>query len=206
MSRIAIVGANGALGRVLTQEALTRDLRVNAVTRDATKLHAANENLSVYQADADTGEGLAAALKGCRFIVSTVGSERPSDCVGNIVRVAAPKKVDKLVFVSRLGGTQPHGVKAVFSKFGAGKQKAQAVQHDLGVALDLVRLSGLNYVVLNVAALSDEAPGRRLGVTDVGVAGPSAGVVGRADLARFILSVLEDPAWSCREVQLHPHG
>ncbi len=202
MSRIAILGASGGLGTLLVSDALRAGLRVNALTREPKRVKMANENLTVFQGDADTGVGLARLVTGCRFVVSAVASARPSDAVAHVIQAVGLKKVERLVFVSRLGGAQPHGVKGLLSTLV--KPKNKDVEQDLGVALDLVRLSGLAYVVLHTAGLTDERPGRGVAFSDVGAGGPPPQPLGRADLSRFILKLLEEPGWNCREVTVRP--
>jgi hypothetical protein len=166
------------------------------VTRDPKKVHAANEHLSVYKGDVEKDVGLHEALVGCRYVVSVVSSSRPSDCVANVVKAIGLRKVERVIFVSRADDTVPsHGLSEKFSLV-VGHRK-QDVAHDLSNSIDLLRDSGLPYVVLKTNGLTDEPFGKDVVVGDVGA--PPPGRIGRADLARFILGILEAPEWAMRE-------
>ena len=198
MSKIGILGAGGRLGSRLVHEALTRELHVNALSRNPARLHIANELLNVFKADVEKGEGLE-ALAGCRWVVSALSSAHPSDCVAHLVRAHSLRKVERLVFVSRADDTVPaHGLsERVASLVGHRKQD---VARDISSAVELLQVSGLPYVVLKTTGLTDEPGGKRIVSGEVGKSKP--GPIGRVDLARFILDILDAPGWDLREVNV----
>ncbi len=198
MSRIAILGASGGLGSLLVHEALDAGMNVNALTRNPRRLTMANEHLNVFEGDVDSGRGLEQLIAGCRFVVSVAASPNPADAVSHVIKAVGLKRVDRVVFVSRLGGPQAHGVKGLLTALV--KPRAREVEHDLGDALELVRVSGLDYVVIHTVGLTDARAGHGVSFSDVGSGGLPPTPVGRHDLAHFILMTLTAPGWSCREV------
>lgn len=199
MSKIAILGAGGRLGGRLVHEALDRELKVNALTRDPTRLHLANERCNVFKGDVETGEGVEAALAGCRWVVSAVSSPHPADFVSRLVRAHNVRKVERLVFVSRADDTVPvHGLKErLASVIG---HRNRDVAREIAQAHELLELSGLAWLVLKTNGLTDDAGGKQVVSSEVGQARP--GPVSRVDLARFIFGILDAPGWQFREVNV----
>lgn len=199
MSKIAILGAGGRLGGRLVHEALDRELRVNALTRDPTRLHLANERCNVFKGDVATGEGVEAALAGCRWVVSAVSSPHPADFVSRLVKAHNVRKVERLVFVSREDDTVPvHGLKdRLASVIG---HRNRDVAKDIAAALQLLELSGLPWLVLKTRELTTDAGGKQVISSAPGE--PRPGPVSRVDLARFILGILDAPDWQFREVNV----
>lgn len=197
MGRIAILGAGGRLGTRLVSEALAAELTVHAVTRDPTKLHFANERFNVFKGDLETGVGLERAVSGCRWVVSAVSSSRPSDCVAHLLKAIGTRWVDRLVFVSRADDTVPaHGLARLSSMV-----NRKQVAHELSSAVDLLRVSGLPWLIIKTTGLTDETAGKQ--VVWGGEALP--GKISRADLARFILKALDQPEWNMRELNVGTH-
>ncbi len=197
MSKIAILGAGGRLGTRLVTEALGQALRVNALTRDPGKLHFANDNFNVFKGNVETGEGLGPALAGCRWVVTSLSSTHPSECVSHLVKTLSSRPVDRLLFVARADGTVPaHGLSKFSSLVG---HKKQDVAHDLTSALELLEVSGMPFTVLRTDSITD-GPGGHPVVASEGRQAP--GKVSRIDLARFILSVLHLPEWNLRDAQV----
>ncbi|MDP1829631.1 MAG: SDR family oxidoreductase [Archangium sp.] len=199
MSKIAILGAGGRLGGRLVHEALDRQMRVNALTRDPTRLRIANELCNVFKGNVETGEGVEAALAGCRWVVSAVSSPHPADFVSRLVKAHNVRKVDRLVFVSRADDTVPvHGFQErLASVIG---HRTRDVARDIAAAHELLEVSGLPWLVLKTNGLTDDAGGKQVVTSEPGQ--PRPGPVSRVDLARFILGVIDAPGWHSREVNV----
>ena len=198
--RIAIFGATGRLGKLLVTDALNRDLQVQAMTRDPRRLQRANEALTVFAGDAETGTGVDACMAGCRLIVSAIRSDNPAACMSNLVRVAAAKKIDRFVFVSRLGvGDTAEQSRKVSGLVASVTPRVRRHLFDeISRAEDMLRTSKLPYLLLRTTWLTDDPPGGELEVVASDAEPPSR--VSRANLSRFILRVIEEPGWNRREV------
>lgn len=205
--RVAILGATGRLGRLLVDTALERGYEVRALARDPKKLQRFNERLTVIQGDAQTGQGLDALLSGCRFAVSALASVRPvlEDCAKQLVtplsRQVKPK-FERLVFISAMGAGDSHAQATAAS----GPLRPllptllKPLYDDLERAERVIRKSGLPYVLVRTAALTNAPPEHKLAVVTSDDAPP--GRVPRADVAPFIIKLLETPGWDGREVSL----
>lgn len=201
MSRIAILGASGQLGDHLVNFALGAGWQVHALTRDPRRIRKANENLTIYKGDLEEPAGLESFLTGCRFVVYSVTAASTSQYMANLVQAIGFKKVDRLVFISRLGvgDSELQARKASGMLASVLPRVRKGLYGDMGHAEELLRLSGLPYSIFRTTELTDEPPGHELeAVTAESDRPPSR--VGRADLARFVIQSLEEPAWNLQEV------
>jgi uncharacterized protein YbjT (DUF2867 family) len=200
MSRIGILGASGNLGGQLLTQALAGGWEVHALTRDPGRIRKANEHLTVFQGDAERGEGLAPFVAGCRHVIYAVDSTHPADCVGHLVRAIGSRRLERVVLISRVGvGDSEAQVRKVSGWFASLAPRVQsALFKQMSAAEELLRLSGLPYSIFRATELTDDPPGKEVVATRATQAPPSR--LGRADLARFIIHSLEEPAWTLQEV------
>lgn len=105
--KIAIFGANGPTGRILTAQALDAGHVVTAVTRRPHEFPLEAPNLTVVGADVYNFEEVSAVVEGQEAVLSTLGvpySRRPirvySVGTGNIIRAMGNRGVRRLVCVS----------------------------------------------------------------------------------------------------------
>lgn len=71
--RIVVFGASGAIGKVIVDEALSRDHQVVAAVRSPEKINAKHPALTVVQAFVDDAGSVAAAARGADAVVDSVG-------------------------------------------------------------------------------------------------------------------------------------
>jgi putative NADH-flavin reductase len=112
--RIAIFGANGPTGRLLTQQALDASHHVVAATRRPDSFPVAHERLEVEAADVHDPEQVAAVVDGCDAVLSTLGVPFTREPVTvysvgarHIVEAMHQHGVKRLVVVSS-SATYPH--------------------------------------------------------------------------------------------------
>jgi putative NADH-flavin reductase len=112
--RIAIFGANGLTGRLLTRQALDAGYDVTAVTRRPAEFPIAHERLTVAAADVYDGEAVDKAVDGADVVLSTLGvpfTRKPiniySDGTANIVAAMSRQQIKRVVVVSS-SATEPH--------------------------------------------------------------------------------------------------
>lgn len=72
--RLAIFGANGPTGRLLTEQALGSGHTVAAVTRHPQSFPLRAPGLEIVEADVYDAEAVAAAVAGCDAVLSTLGT------------------------------------------------------------------------------------------------------------------------------------
>ena len=194
MARIAILGATGKLGERLINEALEQGFSVNALARDPRKIKKQNEKLTVIKGDAETGEGLDAVVERCQFVIWALGSLFPvmEKCVAHLVpHLVSLKPLKRFVFISRLGT----GESAQQATKVSGPIQSRlpvllmAVFRDINLAEKAVRESPLPYTIVRATRLTDDPLSDQ--VSMVGPSDPPPHRIGRADLARFVVGMLE---------------
>lgn len=111
--QIAVFGANGGTGRILTQQALDAGHDVTAVVRRPLQFPVVHERLSVVEADVHDVEAVARAVAGSEAVLSTLGvpfTRKPIDVYSaGIVNIGAAMKqhaIARVVVVSS-AATQP---------------------------------------------------------------------------------------------------
>jgi putative NADH-flavin reductase len=112
--RIAIFGANGATGRLLSGQALAAGHDVAAVTRRPADFPISHERLTVVPADVYDVRGVEAAVKPAEAVLSTLGVPFTrkginiySIGVRNIAQAMSQHGLKRLVVVSS-SATEPH--------------------------------------------------------------------------------------------------
>ncbi|MCW2644282.1 MAG: hypothetical protein QOF87_2551 [Pseudonocardiales bacterium] len=112
--RIVVFGANGATGRLLTEQALAARHDVVAVTRRSADFPIAHQRLTVAAADVYDAEAVERAVEGAEVVLSTLGvpfTRKPinvySDGIGHVATAMSQHGVKRLVVVSS-SATEPH--------------------------------------------------------------------------------------------------
>ena len=203
MSRIAILGASGRLGAHLVTSALDHGLQVSALVRSSGKITSANYNLTFIKGDAGSREDLRAALEGCRFVVSALGSPKPvmTVCVRNLVQeLEALKSLKRFIFISWLGASdsamQAQRVSELRSVIT--RKTHKKMFEDISRAEGIIRASHLPYVILRPTRLTDGWLTDSTVALDTKEAPP--GPISRVDLAGFVFQILDQPGWEGREM------
>jgi uncharacterized protein YbjT (DUF2867 family) len=188
------------LGQELVSRALDVGHRVNAWVRDPSRFKRQNESLTVYAGP--TPEALAAALEGCAYVVSAVdpGGKQMTAFVNLVCQQLQGKKVKRVVFVSRLGVgdslSQAKQASGLIAQWLPALNKGDF--EDIAKAEAVLRVSKLPYLILRTTWLTSDAPGEKVVTTDVLHPPPSR--IGRADLARFIVELLDKPGYDRKEL------
>jgi uncharacterized protein YbjT (DUF2867 family) len=131
---VAVLGASGKTGLAVTAALLRRGVVVRGVVRRPGRLDRGTEVV----ADLDTGDGLAAALDGCRAVYVIAPNLHPDE----------PALVDRAVTVARRTGVEQVVLHSVLHPHDS------AMPHHLAKARaeELVRASGLRWTVLQPCA------------------------------------------------------
>ncbi len=200
--RIAIVGAGGRLGQALLTVALGKGHHVHALTRKGRAIRRATDNLTVFLGDVETGAGLEPFLSRCNKIVWVASCKEPLRGIENLIAALGGRHIDRLVFVSRIGvgesAEQARRSSALYDRI-IPLLRARQLRR-IADAEDALRRSGVPHVILRSARLVDDRPGGAL-ITS-GPAGKPPEPLSRAELARFILRVLDEPGWQQSELSV----
>lgn len=195
---IAVVAANGRLGRVFVEEALRRGHRVRAGVRGESAFMT-HSNLEVVQCDATDEEDVMRLLKGQDVVVSALGHVKhsPAD-----VQTVATKTIVKVMGVL--------GVKRFVDVTGTGVRfpgdRISFVDRLLNLAVTIIdparvtdgkehmkvlQASSLDWTTIRVLKLQNVPPKPYT----LKVNGPTKWYVGRQEVARALLEVIENQSF-----------
>jgi putative NADH-flavin reductase len=193
--RLLVVGANGRTGRILTQRALERGHEVTAL--DASGAQEPRERLRVVRADILVPSSLQPAMEGQDAIVSLV-SPHPRrngrvyvEGTRNLADAAASAGVRRLVVVSAEGaGVSPARLPLFYRLVLRIPVVARLYPDIAQMETDLMARTDVDWTIVRAAILSD---GPQTGEyrTAVGDVVPGGVRISRADLADFLLAVVE---------------
>jgi uncharacterized protein YbjT (DUF2867 family) len=190
------------LGTHLVTLALEHGFEVSALVRHPEKITRANYSLTLIKGDAGSGEDIRTAIEGCRFVLSALGARKPvmAASVRNVVgELQAAKSLKRFIFISWVGaGDSVMQAKSSELRTVLTRTVRKKMFEDISRAEDLIRASRLPYVILRPTRLTDGGPTGSTVVVGAKEAPP--GPISRADVARFVFQIMEEPGWEGREV------
>ena len=205
---IALFGANGQTGRLVTAAALRAGHRVRAVTRHPSQFPLTGSGLTVVAADAHDASAVRSAVAGVDAVVSTLGvtfSREPVDTysvgTANIVAAMDAASTRRLIVVSSTAAFPmrrsriPLSLRLVEPILT--KTIGKTVYADIRRMEGVVRGSGLDWTIVRPSGLFDlPAPTDYLrGETD-----PVGAFTARIDLADYLVTLAADPMSAGRTV------
>jgi putative NADH-flavin reductase len=194
---ITVFGASGRTGVPLVEQALDAGHQVTAFVRDTSRFPMADESLTVIEGDVYTGEGVEAAVEGADAVLSVLGQtdSGPDD----LLTVAGEHVMDAV---------EDHEVERYATLVGAGvrlegesvspvgrvsetllKLLNPEVLRDAEEHVEDVRSRDIEWTVVRASRLSEAEPRGEYRTGDVE---PGWKAVARADVADFLLTVVED--------------
>jgi uncharacterized protein YbjT (DUF2867 family) len=198
--KMLVLGATGATGRLVVDQALAAGHSVRALVRSPEKLTAAQPELEVVIGHATDPADVGPAMVGVDAVISTLGATKGSvvtDATRAIIAGAATSGVRRLVMLSsfavlrdRLSGP----AKLVSSV------AMSAVVRDKAAAEDLLRDSDLDWTVIHAVRLTNgPATGHAKALPDTTTVRMGA-TISRADVAAWLLSAATDQSARGRAV------
>ena len=203
MTSVAVVGATGATGLLVVDQALARGWEVTALVRRAGALHE-RPGLSVVVGDPLDPPAAAAGVGAADAVVSVIGWRRRlrgpstttvySRCARAVTAAVAERGSGRVVFCTSAGVEQHdpgepwpyrHIVKPLWLAPG---------YEDMRRAEDVVRASGIAWVLVRPVRLSNGPPAGRTVVSER-FRPPHAAFLSRADLAAFLLDQVVADRW-----------
>lgn len=200
MKTIALFGGSGRTGQPFLQQALAQGYAVRALVRTPAKVNADADaaSLELIQGDVLNYADVSETVKGTDVVVSLFGHVKDSppwlqtDGTRNILRAMQEQEVERIISLS--GGGLPYeqdqpkfADKAIrlVMKVAVPKILNDAIKH-----AEVLRRSDRSWTIVRGPRLTNEP---KRGDYRVGWVGVNAGTkVGRADLADFVLRLVED--------------
>ena len=191
--KVLVIGAGGRTGRAVVERAAAAGHEVTAFVRRAGDYE--GPDVRVIEGDATDRTDIDAAVIGQDAVLDTVGGKTPykattleASIAGAVVSSMRQHGVRRLVVTSMLGEGDSEANTPIYARLllatflrGANKDKAAM---EAGV-----EASGLDWVILRPAILSDDPAKGRVQVFDAST-GEKAHKITRADLATFMVAQL----------------
>ncbi len=202
--KIAVVGAAGATGQQVVQQALDRGWAVAALARKANGL-TAHDGLSVTEGDARDEQAVGSVVQGADAVISVIGLRKGhdtslSEATASICRAMEGAGVDRLVVMSVLGIRDSADKAGVFGKvivpLFMKKPMADRIRLE-----EVVESSGLDYTLVRPTRLVDGGPTGHYSAGAEVRAGISSKVT-RGDAADCLLAQAEAPGEHTRAIGL----
>jgi len=191
--KLVVFGASGKTGILLVYQALEKGHEVTAFARKPESVTIRHDRLRVLQGDILQYYQVRAAVEGCDAVLSTLGvySRKPttvlSEGTSNITRAMKECGVKRLICMSS-AGILGNDAGFLFGKILIPMFLNEEFK-DKKRQLQVIRGSGLEWVVIRPSSLTDSPKTGKYQVTD----GPPAyKKVPRADVADFMLKLLTD--------------
>lgn len=196
--KLAIFGVTGKTGEHLLEQALAAGNQVTALVRNPTKLTLQVSRLTVVQGEVENAAQVEATIMGAEAVISVLGptASAPAFSISrgtqNIVAAMTKQGIRRLVVSAGAGVSDPNDTPKLSNHLIhiALALMARKVYEDMKRVVAIVRDSELDWTVVRVPMLTDDA---KLGRVQAGYVGNGAGLrITRADMADFMLKLAAD--------------
>jgi putative NADH-flavin reductase len=195
--RILVLGATGATGRHLVEQALAQGHHVTALARNPAKLHSRCRDLTVVQGDVTDPRAVERSVRSQDAVLCALGSSTPlkHDAalvagISNLVGAMERLHIRRLVYLSFLGVHDGRRQLSRLGKYIVAPLLMRKVAADHEYKETIIQRSTLDWVIVRPPRLTN---GRRTGTYRSGAEIQATLVVprvSRADLAEFMLRQL----------------
>lgn len=202
---ITTFGASGTIGRLVVEQALAAGHNVTAFTRDAARVTAEHDRLTVVEGDVTDPAACLPAVKDADAVVVALGAGRKGEVreAGTRAVVAAMEQAGggRLVCQSTLGvGSSRPNLNLLWKyvMFGGLLRPAYA---DHVRQERVVEESDLDWTIVRPSAFADQSPGP----VRHGFGGSESGLrlkIARADVAAFLIAQVKDQTYLRRAVSI----
>jgi cytochrome c553 len=212
---IVVIGATARSSTEIIWQALARGWRVTAVARDPTRIELRHERLAVLRGDVYDAASIEAALEGDEVVVSMVGPRvDPTKEVesmdlftrgtANVLAAMKRKGNRRLLVASSLGveNRLPTEKPAATDPGSMWLWNSRRLYADMKAMEDVVRASGIEYVIFRPGFLVEEPPRRDIRVS-VDADSPKGRMLTFADFAEFVLDQAAGRQYLGRTVGLY---
>ena len=195
---LTILGAAGATGTELVEQALAAGHQVTALARSAEQLTITNPRLHVVAGDATDGAVISEIMKGADAVVSVLGARGPviAEATRAIVAAADQEGPDRIVMLSSFAVARERlkPVSKVVTRMAMGSQVK-----DKAAGEDVLRASGLDWTIVYPTKLTNGPKTEARVVPDTEKVGLSQ-KISRANVASLLLQAVTDGLYSRRGV------
>lgn len=195
---LTVLGAAGATGTPLVEQALAAGHRVTALARSPDKLAITSPSLLVVQGDATDRAALSQAMKGAGAVISVLGARAPviAEAARAVVAVATQDGPQRIVMLSSFAVARDRltPVSKLVTRLAMGAQIK-----DKAAGEEALRASGLDWTIVYPTKLTNGPQTEPKVVPETRKVGLSQ-QISRADVAAFLLHTATDGLYSRRGV------
>jgi uncharacterized protein YbjT (DUF2867 family) len=195
---LTVLGAAGATGTQLVEQALTAGHHVTALVRSPEKLTITNPNLHVVQGDATDRAAVSHAMKGADAVISTLGAIGPviAEATRAIVAVAKQEGPQRIVMMSSFAVARDRLTPAnkLLTRIAMGRQIK-----DKATGEEALRASGLDWTIVFATKLTNGPKTESKVIPETTKVGISH-KISRVAAASFLLQVATDGLYNRRAV------
>ena len=195
---LTVLGAAGATGVQLVEQALAAGHQVTALARSAEDLTLTDPNLHVVQGDATDRAVVSQAMKGADAVISVLGARGPVIVEATRAVVAAAEQAgpDRIVMLSSFAVARDRlkPVSKLVTRMAMGSQIK-----DKTAGEEVLRATGLEWTIVYATLLTNGPKTEPRVVPETEKVGMSQ-KISRADVASFLLQAATDGLYSRRDV------
>ncbi|MGN4422812.1 SDR family oxidoreductase [Bacillus cereus group sp. MYBK30-1] len=123
-NKIAILGANGKVGKFLINQALEKGYQVRILTRNSKNMRITNENIETISGDARDFSAIQELLQGCKAVINAVGQPKNesyifSTVTKHILKVMKEYEMKRYILISGGSLNVKGDQKGIVNKIGA---------------------------------------------------------------------------------------
>ena len=192
---VLVLGGSGRTGKQVVVQALASGRNVAAFVHDPGKLEITDTHLTVIAGDAIVPADLRAALRGQDAVVDTIGSHRVGDRVVSTTTETMVEAMDR-TGVRRVVMMSSFSVAANFRPTLRDRilhPTDRSFTSDMATAEAYLRQSGLDWTIVRAPRLRDGEATGLVRVVDEDALPDHRHSIVRADLAGFLLGLLDRP-------------
>ncbi len=195
---LTLLGAAGATGVPLVEQAIAAGHQVTALARSAENLTLTSPNLHVVQGDATDRAVVSEAMKGADAVISVLGARGPvmAEATRAVVAAAEQAGPDRILMLSSFAVARDRlkPVSRLVTRMAMGSQIK-----DKTAGEEVLRASGLDWTIVYATKLTNGPRTEPRVVPETEKVGMSQ-TISRADLASFLLQAATDGLYSRRDV------
>ena len=195
---LTVLGAAGATGVPLVEQAIAAGHQVTALARSAENLTLTSPNLHVVQGDATDRAVVSEAMKGADAVISVLGARGPvmAEATRAVVAAAEQAGPDRILMLSSFAVARDRlkPVSRLVTRMAMGSQIK-----DKTAGEEVLRASGLDWTIVYATKLTNGPRTEPRVVPETEKVGMSQ-TISRADLASFLLQAATDGLYSRSDV------
>lgn len=204
--RLVVFGATGSIGRHLVEQALANGHEVTAFSRSGRAATDAEGSLRIQRGDVLVPDAVAQAISGQEAVLCTLGAGLKgrvrAEGTANIVAAMQRHGVKRLVCQTTLGVGESWANLNFRWKYVMFGLLLRAAYRDHVRQEEVVRQSGLDWTIVRPSAFTDAPAVRPVRNGFPPETRDLALTVPRAEVARFMLSLIDDPQSHGRAIGL----